>query len=259
MIENCYYTGHVEGLAGSYARLSTCFGLHGIITINQTDYVIEPTSTSVHENAHVVYSAALPLPAEPEDHCGVKEPQRSLDSGNAHGNNRQRRALPDMHIELLVVTDTELMTRYGDQLEAYVLTMVHMANFRFERSGHSIRLAVSRLIHFTEPNVNLSIVTDAGELLSNTRVFHEAVLNGYTGTDLTEPQFHDATVLLTATDICLSSCATLGLAPVGGMCDESASAVIVEDVPVRWFHGANIISHEIGHLLGKPDHSRLKS
>ncbi|XP_048469866.1 A disintegrin and metalloproteinase with thrombospondin motifs 6-like [Rhincodon typus] len=61
---------------------------------------------------------------------------------------------------------------------------------------------------------------------------------------------HDNAVLLTRYDICIyknKPCGTLGLAPVGGMCEPERSCSINEDIGLAT---AFTIAHEIGHNFG---------
>lgn len=61
---------------------------------------------------------------------------------------------------------------------------------------------------------------------------------------------HDTAVLITRYDICIyknKPCGTLGLAPVGGMCERERSCSINEDIGLAT---AFTIAHEIGHTFG---------
>lgn len=61
---------------------------------------------------------------------------------------------------------------------------------------------------------------------------------------------HDTAVLITRYDICIyknKPCGTLGLAPVGGMCERERSCSVNEDIGLAT---AFTIAHEIGHTFG---------
>ncbi|KAK2704260.1 A disintegrin and metalloproteinase with thrombospondin motifs 12-like isoform X2 [Artemia franciscana] len=66
------------------------------------------------------------------------------------------------------------------------------------------------------------------------------------------PQHHDAAVLITRCKLCTnatSSCATYGLAELGGICHPLRSCSIARDTGL---YTAYTIAHEIGHNLGIP-------
>ncbi|CAG01023.1 unnamed protein product [Tetraodon nigroviridis] len=56
MKENCFYHGEVEGHINSDVSLSTCAGVKGLISLEDTSYVLEPSSDHT-DGTHWIYTA----------------------------------------------------------------------------------------------------------------------------------------------------------------------------------------------------------
>ncbi|XP_066554662.1 disintegrin and metalloproteinase domain-containing protein 11 isoform X2 [Amia ocellicauda] len=144
--EHCYYHGHVRGLPGSFAAISTCHGLHGMFSDGVFSYGIEPVSDDRMEgnNAHRVYrmpGLKLPLPSPGYSENSSSEavpPETSLPSSSA-----LRRSKRQVHrvqytiqsetkyIELMVVNDNHLfvqLRRSASQTRNFAKAVVNMAD-----------------------------------------------------------------------------------------------------------------------------------
>ncbi|GCB73804.1 hypothetical protein scyTo_0002886 [Scyliorhinus torazame] len=119
--------------------------------------------------------------------------------------------------------------------------------------GNIVNVVVTRLILLTDDQPNLEINHHAGKSLDSFCKWQKSILsrNG-NGNAIPDNGIahHDNAVLLTRYDICIyknKPCGTLGLAPVGGMCEPERSCSINEDIGLAT---AFTIAHEIGHNSG---------
>lgn len=114
-----------------------------------------------------------------------------------------------------------------------------------------MNIMVTRLILLTEDQPNLEINHHAGKSLDSFCRWQKSIVSR-NGNAITESGIadHDTAVLITRYDICIyknKPCGTLGLAPVGGMCERERSCSINEDIGLAT---AFTIAHEVGHTFG---------
>ncbi|KAK3089633.1 hypothetical protein FSP39_005227 [Pinctada imbricata] len=275
---NCHYVGYSRQPHISSAAISNCFGLHGIFQTNSEDFLVEPLWNKTHSNdlgqghPHVVYRrSSLRLP-EDNVHCGNEDkvPKHyqhyfgdnymsgyrestwgDINSGWRSGGRRRRSAISEeKHVETLVVADTEMVRYHGKPvLEAYILSIMNVVAKLFHDAsiGNAINIVVSRLVILEKSQDNLTLTHHADRSLDSFCKWQH--IQNLTAED-NGVNHHDNAILLTGYDICTyknKPCGTLGLAPVGGMCDRDRSCSINEDIGLA---SAFTIAHEIGHNFG---------
>nr|DBA28593.1 TPA: hypothetical protein GDO54_008922 [Pyxicephalus adspersus] len=138
-------------------------------------------------------------------------------------------------------------------IEQYILAIMNIVAKLFQDSslGNIVNIMVTRLILLTEDQPNLEINHHAGKSLDSFCRWQKSIVNR-NGNAITESGIadHDTAVLITRYDICIyknKPCGTLGLAPVGGMCERERSCSINEDIGLAT---AFTIAHEVGHTFG---------
>nr|1ATL_A Chain A, Snake venom metalloproteinase atrolysin-D [Crotalus atrox]1ATL_B Chain B, Snake venom metalloproteinase atrolysin-D [Crotalus atrox]1HTD_A Chain A, ATROLYSIN C [Crotalus atrox]1HTD_B Chain B, ATROLYSIN C [Crotalus atrox] len=147
--------------------------------------------------------------------------------------------LPQRYIELVVVADHRVFMKYNSDLNT-IRTRVHeIVNFinGFYRSLN-IHVSLTDLeIWSNEDQINIQ--SASSDTLNAFAEWRE--------TDLLNRKSHDNAQLLTAIELDEE---TLGLAPLGTMCDPKLSIGIVQDhSPINLLMGVTM-AHELGHNLG---------
>ncbi|KAG5276443.1 hypothetical protein AALO_G00132090 [Alosa alosa] len=140
-------------------------------------------------------------------------------------------------------------------IEQYILAVMNVVAKLFHDSslGNAVNIVVTRLILLMEDQPTLEVNHHAGKSLDSFCKWQKSILhrNG-NGNAIPDNGIahHDTAVLITRYDICIyknKPCGTLGLAPVGGMCEPERSCSINEDIGLAT---AFTIAHEIGHTFG---------
>ncbi|XP_015270246.1 PREDICTED: A disintegrin and metalloproteinase with thrombospondin motifs 10 [Gekko japonicus] len=281
--EDCHYAGHLQDqYLNSKVAISNCNGLHGVIIAEDEEYFIEPLNAGAnisgrHESEgspHVVYRrSSLQLP-HTDVACGVLDEKpwkgrpwwlRTLKPSPLKplGNLTQRGQLPlkrsvstERYVETLVVADKMMVGYHGRRdIEQYILAIMNIVAKLFQDSslGNIVNILVTRLILLTEDQPTLEINHHAGKSLDSFCKWQKSIVNrNGNGNAIPDNGIanHDTAVLITRYDICIyknKPCGTLGLAPVGGMCERERSCSINEDLGLAT---AFTIAHEIGHTFG---------
>ncbi|KAE8285444.1 A disintegrin and metalloproteinase with thrombospondin motifs 6 [Larimichthys crocea] len=281
-VDNCHYVGFLQNQHGTTrVALSNCKGLHGVITTEEEQYLIEPlkntSSTTSGEwnleeaQQHVIYKmSAIPSPQEhsQEFSCGISDlikssapcqpgtpPPQSDERSN--GTRRQRRSISsERFVETLVVADKMMVGYHGRKdIEHYILSVMNIVAklYRDASLGNVVNIIVTRLIVLTEDQPNLEINHHADKSLDSFCKWQKSILSHHgDGNSIPENGMahHDNAVLITRYDICTyknKPCGTLGLASVAGMCEPERSCSINEDIGLG---SAFTIAHEIGHNFG---------
>lgn len=155
-VDNCHYVGFLQNqYSTSRVALSNCKGLHGVITTEEEQYLIEPLKNMSSENSgewnldqaqqHVIYKmSAIPLPQEhsQEFSCGISDlhaPFRLSTPHSVHvspasqnefsnGTHRQRRSVStERFVETLVVADKMMVGYHGRKdIEHYILSVMNI-------------------------------------------------------------------------------------------------------------------------------------
>lgn len=156
MVDNCHYVGFLQNEnSTSQVALSNCKGLHGVITTDEEQYLIEPLmnmslSKSNKWNQdeaqkHVIYKmSAIPSAQEQNQKfsCGTSDlqprrhsspasaPHLSPSSQQTFSNNthRQRRSVSsERFVETLVVADKMMVGYHGRKdIEHYILSVMNI-------------------------------------------------------------------------------------------------------------------------------------
>ncbi|XP_041618276.1 A disintegrin and metalloproteinase with thrombospondin motifs 10 isoform X9 [Vulpes lagopus] len=279
---HCLYAGHLQGQAGSsHVAISTCGGLHGLIVADEEEYLIEPLQGGPkgaqgpeESGPHVVYKRSSLRHPHLDTACGVRDekpwkgrpwwlrtlkppPARPLGNETERGQPGLKRSVSrERYVETLVVADKMMVAYHGRRdVEQYVLAIMNIVAKLFQDSslGNIVNILVTRLILLTEDQPTLEITHHAGKSLDSFCKWQKSIVN-HSGHGNAIPENgvanHDTAVLITRYDICIyrnKPCGTLGLAPVGGMCERERSCSINEDIGLAT---AFTIAHEIGHTFG---------
>uniref|UniRef100_A0A8C6MJH1 ADAM metallopeptidase with thrombospondin type 1 motif, 10 n=1 Tax=Nothobranchius furzeri TaxID=105023 RepID=A0A8C6MJH1_NOTFU len=278
---HCHYTGHLQDQPqSSKVALSNCNGLQGVIVAGGEEYLIEPlvspdnqTRTEREERTegrpHVVYKRSSLRHQYKGRSCGVidEKPfkgaswwQRTLKTPPHHVGRGQlplkRSVSQERYVETLVVADKMMVGYHGRRdIEQYILAVMNIVAKLFQDSslGNAVNIVVTRLIVLMEDQPTLEINHHAGKSLDSFCKWQKTIQHRSSyGNAIPDNGIahHDTAVLITRYDICIQKnkpCETLGLAPVGGMCEPERSCSINEDIGLGT---AFTIAHEIGHTFG---------
>ncbi|XP_072537431.1 A disintegrin and metalloproteinase with thrombospondin motifs 10 isoform X1 [Salminus brasiliensis] len=274
----CHYVGHLQHQPqASTVALSNCNGLQGVIVAGGEEYLIEPlvsaenhTSVDGREGRpHVVYKRSSLRHLYMDQSCGVidEKPNKSFGwwqrtikpSPNQMGRGQlplKRSVSRERYVETLVVADKMMVGYHGRRdIEQYILAVMNIVAKLFQDSslGNAVNIVVTRLILLMEDQPTLEINHHAGKSLDSFCKWQKSIQHRSNhGNAIPENGIahHDTAVLITRYDICIyknKPCGTLGLAPVGGMCEPERSCSINEDIGLAT---AFTIAHEIGHTFG---------
>uniref|UniRef100_A0A0K0DZ19 Disintegrin and metalloproteinase domain-containing protein 2 n=2 Tax=Strongyloides stercoralis TaxID=6248 RepID=A0A0K0DZ19_STRER len=144
-IENCYYQGTIQGITNSFVALSTCDGLHGIISYaNGTAYQIIPLEGGEHSrrHPHLLYKAKW----NQEAVCGAITLSPSTHSLPTFFNKRKRRDISKQtkYIEIAVISDYFLYKKLNKStIESikYTLNLINTVDLILSKQLN-IRLAI---------------------------------------------------------------------------------------------------------------------
>lgn len=154
MVDNCHYIGFLQNQhSTTRVALSNCKGLHGVITTEEEQYLIEPlkniSSTTSGEwnleeaQQHVIYKmSAIPSPQEhsQEFSCGISDliktsapcqlstPSPQNYSKLSNSTHRQKRSIStERFVETLVVADKMMVGYHGRKdIEHYILSVMNI-------------------------------------------------------------------------------------------------------------------------------------
>ncbi|XP_059541331.1 disintegrin and metalloproteinase domain-containing protein 9 isoform X3 [Myotis daubentonii] len=243
--DHCHYRGYVEGVYDSSIALSDCFGLRGLLHIENVSYGIEPLQNSSHFE-HIFYRMD-DIHKEPLK-CGVSnkdtEAETTQDEEEEHPSitqllRRRRAVLPQTrYVELFIVVDKERYDMMGRNQTAVREEMIRLANYLDSMYIMlNIRVVLVGLEIWT--NVNLiSTIGGAGDVLGNFVQWREKFL-------ITRRRHDSAQLILKK-----GFGGTAGMAFVGTVCSRSHAGGInvFGQITVETF--ASIVAHELGHNLG---------
>uniref|UniRef100_A0A3Q3LBZ3 ADAM metallopeptidase with thrombospondin type 1 motif, 6 n=1 Tax=Mastacembelus armatus TaxID=205130 RepID=A0A3Q3LBZ3_9TELE len=273
MVDNCHYVGFLQNQhSTTRVALSNCKGLHGVITTEEEQYLIEPlknttSATSSEWNLeeaqqHVIYKmSAIPSPQEhsQESSCGISDliksgapcqfstpsPVPRNQSQQSNGTRRHRRSVStERFVETLVVADKMMVGYHGRKdIEHYILSVMNIVAklYRDASLGNVVNIIVTRLIVLTEDQPNLEINHHADKSLDSFCKWQKSILSHH-------GDGNKRYVLTLCLYVCLARvCFCVGLASVAGMCEPERSCSINEDIGLG---SAFTIAHEIGHNFG---------
>uniref|UniRef100_A0A4W4FE28 ADAM metallopeptidase with thrombospondin type 1 motif, 6 n=1 Tax=Electrophorus electricus TaxID=8005 RepID=A0A4W4FE28_ELEEL len=257
-VDDCHYVGYLlDRYSTTGVALSTCQGLHGVITTEEEQYLIEPLKDETSRNSsdfqftgegqpHVIYkksSILSPLESSMELGCGVSGQRKPACLNSSASTHRQRRSISaERFVETLVVADKMMVGYHGRKdIEHYILSVMNIVAklYRDSSLGNVVNIIVTRLIVLTEDQPNLEINHHADKSLDSFCKWQKSLLSHQDdGNSIPENGIahHDNAVLITR---CLAS--------VAGMCEPERSCSINEDIGLG---SAFTIAHEIGHNFG---------
>uniref|UniRef100_A0A803TXX0 ADAM metallopeptidase with thrombospondin type 1 motif 17 n=1 Tax=Anolis carolinensis TaxID=28377 RepID=A0A803TXX0_ANOCA len=258
---SCFYTGHVLNRSvDSFASLSTCNGLVGLIQIGSEQVQIHPVNTSetlFDGKEHFLRrkrSARSTRPARP----GRQKKAKLTDDWRERRN--AIRLMNEYTVETLVVADSDMVQYHGaDAAQRFILTVMNMVYnmFQHQSLGVKVNIRVTKLVLLRRRPAKLSIGHHGERSLESFCHWQNEEFGGakYLGNnqvpgarDDTPPV--DAAVFVTRTDFCVHKdepCDTVGIAYLGGICSAKRKCVLAED------NGLNLaftIAHELGHNMG---------
>ncbi|KAG4076388.1 hypothetical protein HA402_005831 [Bradysia odoriphaga] len=250
-LQGCFYRGHVRGDDHSVVTVSLCEGMVGDISKKHLDSKIifknkikfrHSKDTSKHRLNHSSFNQL--------NHCHHDDmviPDEATESTK-----RRRRSIASSlatnsayTMEVLVAVDKKMKDYHGDNLNAYVLTLMSIVSSIYADAsiGNSINVAVSHIILFRDSLQDKS---------TNTGVPASEMLSSFCKSVQLDSLHYDTALLLTREQICRSAneqkCDTLGLAELNTMC-KRASCAVVQD---NGLSAAFTIAHELGHVLSMP-------
>lgn len=242
---HCHYRGYVEGIYNSSIALSDCFGLRGLLHIENVSYGIEPLQNSSHFE-HVFYRMD-DVHREPVK-CGVSnkdiEEEIVKDEEEEPPSvtqllRRRRAVLPQTrYVELFIVVDKERYDMMGRNQTAVREEMIRLANYLDSMYIMlNIRIVLVGLEIWTNGNL-INIIGGAGDVLGNFVQWREKFL-------ITRRRHDSAQLVLKK-----GFGGTAGMAFVGTVCSRSHAGGInvFGQITVETF--ASIVAHELGHNLG---------
>ncbi|XP_064624818.1 A disintegrin and metalloproteinase with thrombospondin motifs 6-like [Lineus longissimus] len=247
-----HYAGTVVGMERSRAIFTLENGMHGVVETAGEKYYIEPLEyiRNTTRQPHRIYKRRL----ENKGHfCGTSDSTPQFRSESYSGTARQKRSVSTQrYVETLVVADKTMAAKYGKRkVENYLLTVMNIVSqlYRDASIGNMIQIVVTRIIVLMHHQTKLYLTHHADKSLKSFCQWQKSINSPQERRKSKAPR-HDNAILITRHDICTyqnKPCATLGLAPVAGMCDPLRSCSIIEDLGLA---SAFTIAHEMGHNFG---------
>uniref|UniRef100_A0A3P8R769 ADAM metallopeptidase with thrombospondin type 1 motif, 6 n=1 Tax=Astatotilapia calliptera TaxID=8154 RepID=A0A3P8R769_ASTCA len=266
MVDNCHYIGFLQNQhSTTRVALSNCKGLHGVITTEEEQYLIEPlkniSSTTSGEwnleeaQQHVIYKMSVLLDMtgplvyliKTSAPCQLSTPLPQNYSKLSNSTHRQKRSIStERFVETLVVADKMMVGYHGRKdIEHYILSVMNIVAklYRDASLGNVVNIIVTRLIVLTEDQPNLEINHHADKSLDSFCKWQKSILSHHSDGN----KCFASTLCLYVCLACVFMCVCLGLASVAGMCEPERSCSINEDIGLG---SAFTIAHEIGHNFG---------
>ncbi|XP_062489968.1 A disintegrin and metalloproteinase with thrombospondin motifs 4 isoform X2 [Pezoporus occidentalis] len=219
-----------RGYRGAIAGLSLCRGARAMRCALLTLLVA------------VAAVGAAPGPSCPVTAPGESDTKTRL--GPAPRRTKRFASVPRF-VELLVVADEAMARFHGAGLRPYLLTVLAAAarSFRHGSLGNAVELRVTRLLVLGPGTPGPPPTSNAAEMLRNFCQWQQ----GLNVPDEDSPLHFDTALLFTRQDLCgAATCATLGMADVGTVCDPARSCAVVEDDGLQ---SAFTVAHELGHVF----------
>uniref|UniRef100_H2ZNU0 Peptidase M12B domain-containing protein n=1 Tax=Ciona savignyi TaxID=51511 RepID=H2ZNU0_CIOSA len=267
LLRHCFYKGKVVGEPSSQVALSICDSLTGSIYTDEYHYMIKPVTKSGQEEASVKFHSVQRRSVgggrssqHQTPHCGVRDarhtstyqktflhsPFEEIEGVSVQRKSRSKRSFDSRqhYIETMVVADAGMVREHGTDLEHYILTLMMVANrvFAHPSLGSAISISVVKIVILDEEANGPRITQNAHHTLHDFCSWQKR----YNTPDDSDPQHYDLAILLTRTDLCGDTCATLGMAEVGTMCSRRHSCAVIEDDGLS---ASYTIAHEVGHVL----------
>ncbi|XP_056907063.1 disintegrin and metalloproteinase domain-containing protein 12-like, partial [Takifugu flavidus] len=240
---NCFYHGEVEGHINSDVSLSTCTGVKGYISLEDTSYVLEPSPEHT-DGTHWIYTAEhLGLAAGTcGHHSNLSSPGGAADSSpfRTFGSRHKRHVqTTTKYVELIIVADNREFQKQGKDMEKVKQRLAEIANYvdKFYRALN-IRVAL----------VGLEVWSDVDKCPITQDPFttlHEFL--DWRKVKLLPQRPHDNAQLISGVYF---QGTTIGMAPIMSMCTAEQSGGIVMDHSDNPLGAAVTLAHELGHNFG---------
>uniref|UniRef100_A0A3B5MH38 Uncharacterized protein n=1 Tax=Xiphophorus couchianus TaxID=32473 RepID=A0A3B5MH38_9TELE len=228
VLDHCHYVGSLRSQhSTTRVALSNCKGLHGVITTEEEQYLIEPlkntsSATSSERNLdgaqqHVIYkTSAIPSPQDNAP-CQFSTPSpihlspvpQNASQQPAGAHRRRRSISSERFVETLVVADKMMVGYHGRKdIEHYILSVMNIVAklYRDSSLGNVVNIIVTRLIVLTEDQPNLEINHHADKSLDSFCKWQRSILSHHSsGNSIPENGMahHDNAVLITRFSLCV--------------------------------------------------------
>ncbi|XP_059754046.1 disintegrin and metalloproteinase domain-containing protein 33 isoform X2 [Balaenoptera ricei] len=241
--DHCHYHGRVRGFLDSWVVLSICSGMRGLITLSSnTSYYVHPWPAGDSKDflTHKIFRTEQLLSWKGA--CGYRDPgdKRDMASLSCDTQIRERRESlgSPRYLELYIVADHTLFLTQHRNLNHTKQRLLEVASYVDQiLRTLDIQVALTGLEVWTEEDQS-RVTPDANATLW-------AFLQWRQGLWARQP--HDSAQLLTGRAF---QGATVGLAPVEGMCRAESSGGVSTDHSELPIGAAATMAHEIGHSLG---------
>ncbi|XP_017912895.1 PREDICTED: disintegrin and metalloproteinase domain-containing protein 33 isoform X5 [Capra hircus] len=241
--DHCHYHGHVRGFPDSWVVLSICSGMRGLITLSSNaSYYVHPWPAGDSKDflTHRIFRVEQLFSGKGT--CGHRDPgdKRDMTSLSCATQIRERRESlrSPRYLELYIVGDHTLFLTQHRNLNHAKQRLLEVANYVDQiLRTLDIKVVLTGLEVWTEQDQS-HVTPDANATLW-------AFLQWRRGLWARQP--HDSAQLLTGQAF---RGATVGLAPVAGMCLAESSGGVTTDHSEFSIGAAATMAHEIGHSLG---------
>lgn len=276
---NCHYFGTVSGQESSAAAISLCNGMHGMISHNNTDYVIQPLKNHhAHkirsrrdvDEPHIIYKRSVTAPTDnDEDYeekhhpfCSYEAPVGYHPTLMPYINRRPgpkaiSQQLPHVgqkYLELFVVADKDMADFHGDNTEDYVFALMNVVSRRYADPSLDItlRIHIVKFMIFESDSPTLHSSTfDVSGSASTLDDFcaWQAEINPFHDS---HPEHWDNAILLTRKNLYTDfgsgrDYSLLGKAYLSSTCRRGLQCSFNQDDGLG---SSLVIAHETGHTLG---------
>ncbi|XP_052005262.1 disintegrin and metalloproteinase domain-containing protein 19-like isoform X2 [Xyrauchen texanus] len=246
--DHCYYHGTVRGIQGSSVVLSTCAGLRGLITLNNSlSYMIEPLANQTHSQGHAVYNAqSLKLPVGTCGHLhGDGNHMESLQElidvmAWPQRNSRERRDVSSSmkYVELMVVADHAEFLKQDRDIEKTKTKLHEAANF-VDKYYKTLNIRVALIwVEIWNDHDKIRVSENPYSTLGEFLAWRRKQL----------PQLPNDNAQLVSGMPFQGS--IIGLAPLNAMCSEYQSGGVNSDHSENAAGVAATMAHEMGHNFG---------
>ncbi|KAK3864746.1 hypothetical protein Pcinc_029603 [Petrolisthes cinctipes] len=243
----CEYQGEVRYETGSWAALSICKGLRGVIVVWGQQLLVTPLpgSSSLLQPHRILSAHLVPLPGQ----CGVTSSGVGMAVNHTQhtytvSRRKRQRGVPSWvinttrYVELVLVADRNFYLRHGNHTRSRCRAIINIVNAIYR--SLDIVVMLNGLQIWKKKN-KMEVFSDSYKNLENLKNYRETLKT-------VRPEWNnDNTILLSGLDF---NGTILGLSIVAGMCDERFSVGVVQDIGEEVGLVAMVVAHELGHSLG---------
>uniref|UniRef100_A0A0D9RKU7 ADAM metallopeptidase domain 33 n=1 Tax=Chlorocebus sabaeus TaxID=60711 RepID=A0A0D9RKU7_CHLSB len=238
--DHCHYQGRVRGFPNSWVVLCTCSGMSGLITLSgNASYYLRPwpprgsKDFSTHKIFRMEQLLTWKGAWDPGDKAGMASLPGAPQSRDRREARRTRR-----YLELYIVADHTMFLTQQRNLNHTKQRLLEVANYVDQLLRTlDIQVVLTGLEVWTERDRS-RVTQDANATLWAFLQWRRR---------LWAQRPHDSAQLLTGRAF---QGATVGLAPVEGMCHAESSGGVSTDHSELPIGAAATMAHEIGHSLG---------